>query len=106
MRQRERVAEMRRALPAGARVKQDYAFQEDPTDLAAGDEPARQVRLSELFTAPNRSLVIYHFMYGKAQKKACPMCTPSIGDLSIVVSYMHRSLLRQSSVGCGLPGAA
>lgn len=73
MRQRERVAEMRRALPAGAAVKEDYIFQEGPTDLASGDKPVRQVRLSELFTAPNRSLVIYHFMYGKRQKRACPM---------------------------------
>src|ERR1700726_4227053 len=75
MQQRERVGEMRRALPTGAAVKEDYVFQEGPTGLAAGHKPVRQVRLSELFTAPNRSLVVYHFMYGKGQKRACPMCT-------------------------------
>lgn len=51
---RERVAEMRRELPAGA-VVDDYVFvagPDDPDDLDAGDGPARQVRLSELFTAP------------------------------------------------------
>ena len=62
MRQRERVAKMRRALPPGAAVKEDYVFQEGPTDLATGDEPTRNVRLSQLVTAPNRSLVIYHFI--------------------------------------------
>ena len=64
MRQRERVAELRRHLPEGAPI-QDYEFEEGPRDLNAGDAPARPVRLSELFTAPKRSLVIYHFMFGK-----------------------------------------
>src|SRR5438105_10712701 len=53
MRQREQVAEMRRALPTGAVIKQDYIFQEGPADLAAGNKPVREVRLSQLFTAPN-----------------------------------------------------
>src|ERR1700694_1928904 len=74
MRQRERVAELRRHLPQGAAI-QDYQFEEGPRDLNAGDAPVRAVRLSELFTNPDRSLVIYHFMFGKKQTKACPMCT-------------------------------
>jgi predicted dithiol-disulfide oxidoreductase (DUF899 family) len=74
MRQRERVAEMRRRLPPGA-VVQDYVFQEGPSDLDAGDAPIRSVRLSELFTRPNRSVIIYHLMYGKRQTSPCPMCT-------------------------------
>src|SRR5213080_4514169 len=64
MRQRERVAELRRHLPQGAPI-QDYAFEEGPCDLNGGDAPVRTVRLSELFTKPNRPLVIYHLMYGK-----------------------------------------
>ncbi|SRR6266545_3258369 len=71
MRQRERVAELHRNLP-GAPI-QDYQFEEGPRDLNTGDAPVRTVRLSELFTKPNRSLVIYHFMFGKRQTKACPM---------------------------------
>ena len=38
MRQRETVAEMRRRLPAGARLE-DYVFQEGPANLDAGDVP-------------------------------------------------------------------
>src|ERR1022692_438150 len=71
MRQRERVAELRRNLPEGAPV-QDYQFEEGPRDLNAGDAPVRIVRLSELFSKTDRSLVIYHFMFGKKQTKACP----------------------------------
>lgn len=74
MRQRERVAELRRRLPLGA-IVQDYAFEEGPANLNAGDTPVRTVRLSELFTGPNRSVVVYHFMFGKKQTKPCPMCT-------------------------------
>src|SRR6267378_3141986 len=74
MRQRERVAELRRRLPQGATVE-DYVFEEGPANLDAGDTPTRTVRLSELFTGPDRSAVIYHFMYGKLQTSPCPMCT-------------------------------
>src|SRR5205823_14356710 len=64
MRQRERVAELRRRLPQGAAIRA-YEFEEGPANLDAGDTPIRKVRLSELLTAPNRSLVVYHFMHGK-----------------------------------------
>src|SRR3979409_1406253 len=63
MRQRERVAELRRQLPQGAPI-QDYQFEEGPRDLDGGDAPLRTVRLSQLFTKRNRSLIIYHLMYG------------------------------------------
>ena len=74
MRQRERVAAMRRRLPPGA-IVQNYAFEEGPPNLDGGDAPVETVRLSDLFSGPDRSLVIYHFMYGKRQTTPCPMCT-------------------------------
>jgi hypothetical protein len=91
MRQRERVAELRRHLPQGAAI-QDYQFQEGPCDLNAGDAPARTVRLTELFTKPNRSLVIYHFTYGKAQTKACPMCTAWLDGANGVAHHLAQNL--------------
>ncbi len=91
MRQRERVADLRRHLPQGAPI-QDYHFEEGPRDLNAGDAPVRSVRLSELFTAPNRSLVIYHFMYGKRETKACPMCTAWIDGFNGVAHHIAQNL--------------
>jgi predicted dithiol-disulfide oxidoreductase (DUF899 family) len=91
MRQRERVAAMRRRLPPGA-IVEDYVFQEGPADLDAGDEPLRTVRLSELFSAPDRSLVIYHFMYGKRQTSACPMCTMWIDGYNGVAVHLAQNL--------------
>jgi len=91
MRQRERVAELRRNLPESAPV-QDYQFEEGPRDLNAGDAPARTVRLSDLFTRPNRSLVIYHFMYGKRQTKACPMCTAWLDGANGIAHHLAQNL--------------
>ena len=91
MRQRERVAELRRHLPQGAAI-QDYQFEEGPRDLSAGDSPVHKVRLSELFTKPNRSLVIYHLMYGKLQTKPCPMCTAWLDGANGVAHHLAQNL--------------
>ena len=91
MKQRERVAELRRQLPKGATI-QDYEFLEGPTSLDAGDEPVRKVRLSELFTDPNRSLLIYHFMYGKKQSNPCPMCTAWIDSLNGIAHHLAQNI--------------
>ena len=91
MRQRERVAELRRRLPRGATV-QDYQFEEGPANLGAGDTPTRTVRLSELFTAPDRSLVVYHFMFGKKQTRPCPMCTAWIDGYNGVAHHLSQNL--------------
>src|ERR1041384_8637750 len=84
MRQRERVAELRRGRRKGATI-QDYEFLE-------GDEPGTKVRLSDLFTAPDRSLVIYHLMFGKKQTKPCPMCTAWIDAFNGVAPHLAQNV--------------
>ena len=91
MKQRERVAELRRHLPPGPAM-QDYAFEEGPADLNDGDTPARTVRLSELFTGADRRSVIYHLMYGKRQTKACPMCTAWIDGMNGVAHHVAQNI--------------
>lgn len=91
MRHRERVAELRRRLPPGP-VVDDYAFEEGPADLHAGDAPAQTVRLSELFTQPGRDLVIYHLMYGKRQTEPCPMCTMWIDGFNGVAHHLAQNV--------------
>jgi predicted dithiol-disulfide oxidoreductase (DUF899 family) len=91
MRQRERVAELRRGLPQGTAV-QDYAFEEGPAKLDAGDTPIRTVRLSELFSAPNRTLVVYHFMFGKKKTTPCPMCTLWIDGWNGVAHHLAQNV--------------
>ncbi|MEU4999999.1 DUF899 family protein [Streptomyces sp. NPDC021622] len=89
MRHREEVAARRRALPQGPSV--DYVFVEGPADLDAGDTPVREVALSELFTAADRPLIVYHFMYGKLQTDPCPMCTLWIDGFNGVAHHIARN---------------
>src|SRR5262249_13952418 len=91
MRQRERVAELRRNLPPGP-VIQDYEFTEGPENLDAGDKPTNKVRLSELFTTPDRSLLIYHFMFGKKQTNPCPMCTSVIDSFNGIAHHLAQNI--------------
>jgi predicted dithiol-disulfide oxidoreductase (DUF899 family) len=86
--QRERVAELRRKLPEDT-VATDYVFQEGPGDLAAGDAPVREVRLSEL-VQPGRPLLLVHFMYGGAQDEPCPMCTMWADGYTGVVQHLEQ----------------
>ena len=91
MRQRERVSELRRHLPPGPALE-DYEFIEGPVDLDSGDAPTRPVRLSELFSAAGRPLVIYHLMYGKRQTKACPMCTAWIDGFNGIAHHITQNV--------------
>ena len=91
MQHREKVAALRRGLPQGA-VLQDYEFLEGPADLDEGDEPIHSVRLSELFSAANRPLVIYHLMYGKRNVKPCPMCTMWIDGANGVAQHIAQNI--------------
>jgi predicted dithiol-disulfide oxidoreductase (DUF899 family) len=90
MRQRERVADLRRHLPPGTAV-QDYEFLEGPRNLKDGDEPVTTVRLSELYTAPHRTLVVQHVMYGKLQSTPCPMCTMWVDGLNAAVRHVQQN---------------
>jgi len=89
--QRERVAQLRRQLPQGPAV-QDYVFEEVPAKLDAADSQIQTVRLSQLFSRPDRSVVIYHFMFGKKQTKACPMCTAWIDGFNGVAHHLAQNL--------------
>ncbi len=69
-RQVERVAELRRSLPSGGEVREDYEF----------DSLDGPVKLSQLFEKGD-TLVIYGFMYGPEMPKACSSCTSILDSL-------------------------
>ncbi len=62
-RERDRLAEKRRALP-WVKVEKDYVFQ-------AADGP---VTLSDLFDGRSQ-LIVYHFMFGPEWEEGCPGCS-------------------------------
>jgi predicted dithiol-disulfide oxidoreductase (DUF899 family) len=102
MRHRERVADLRRRLPLGP-VVEDYAFEEGPADLEAGDAPVQTVRLGELFTRPGRDLVVYHLMYGKQQTEPCPMCTMWCDGFNGVARHVAQNVDLAIVAAAGLP---
>src|SRR5579859_5901554 len=76
----ESVAALRRKLPAGGPIPEDYEFEEGAADLD-DTETVRRVRMSELFRRDG-SLVVYSYMYGPQMAKACPMCTAILDGLN------------------------
>lgn len=79
----ERVAALRRNLPADT-VVDDYQL----VDVTSGDG----VRLSQLFSAPHRTLILYHFMYGKAQTEPCPLCTMWIDGYNAAAPHVTQNV--------------
>ena len=70
-RQIEAVAALRRKLPPGGEVTEDYVF--------AGE--SGPLRMSQLFERGS-TLVAYSFMYGPKMEQACPMCTSFLDGLN------------------------
>ncbi len=68
----EQVAALRRELPLGGKVEQNYAFKtlENQT-----------VTLSELFQSDKNSLLVYSYMFGPDDKSPCPACTSLLDGL-------------------------
>ncbi len=79
-RQIESVAALRRQLPLGGLLAQDYEFEEGATDLT-DTKTVQRVRLSDLFSRQNGSLAVYSFMYGPQMAAACPSCTSILDSL-------------------------
>ncbi len=77
----EEVAALRRQLPLGGEVAEDYVFDEGAADLN-DSQTAGQVSLSQLFHPGRDTLAIYSFMFGPKMKAACPMCTSIIDGLN------------------------
>jgi len=70
-RQAERVASLRRDLPAGGEVTGDYHFvAEDGSDVS----------LADLF-GDHETLIVYSYMFGPQRDAPCPMCTSFMGGL-------------------------
>ena len=99
--QRERVAELRRKLPMDTEVE-DYALEEGPADLKVNG-PNRKVRISEMFDHADKSVVLYHFMYGRKQEAPCPMCSLMVDGLAGISRHIGQvlnfALVAEAEVG-------
>jgi predicted dithiol-disulfide oxidoreductase (DUF899 family) len=81
-RQIESVAALRRALPAGGAVKQDYLFDGDDGPLP----------MSALFKPGMDTLAIYSFMYGPEKELPCTGCTHFLDGLEGMVQHINQRI--------------
>jgi predicted dithiol-disulfide oxidoreductase (DUF899 family) len=88
------VAEKRRQLPPGGRLKEDYGFQ-----WANDGKVGQEVRLSELF-GDKPTLILYNFMYGPGWDNPCLSCT-SLMDGFDRTAYQ----VSQDAAFCGIAKA-
>jgi predicted dithiol-disulfide oxidoreductase (DUF899 family) len=77
----EDVAALRRKLPLGGELPEDYVFEEGSADLN-DSKTTRKTRLSELFTRGKDTLVIYSYMFGPQMELPCVSCTSILDGLN------------------------
>ena len=77
----ERAAELRRQLPPGGEVPEDYRF--------AGEDG--ETTLSALF-GDHDTLAIYSYMFGPQRKAPCPMCTSFIGSFATKIADVRQRI--------------
>lgn len=83
----EEAAQMRRDLPAGGALKENYLFQEvDPADGSTTD-----VHFSELF-GDKDDLLIYSYMYGPDWEAPCPSCTSAIDGFNAMSRHVRQQV--------------
>lgn len=91
-RQIESVAAMRRELPLGGPVKEDYIF----------DTEKQRVRLSELFAPGKDTLVVYSFMFGPQMAQPCTACTSILdaldGEAPHVMQRVNLAVVAKSPI--------
>jgi predicted dithiol-disulfide oxidoreductase (DUF899 family) len=78
IRQVEQVAALRRGLPPGGDLREDYVFEEGPADLRDTQTVIR-TKLSELFSPGKDCLVLINTMFAPGDELPCPACN-SLAD--------------------------
>lgn len=70
------LADKRRKLPMGGKLKEDYVFDEIQQSTET------QTPFSQLFSNNKHTLFVYSFMYGPDWDNPCPMCTAILDSLN------------------------
>ena len=78
----EALAALRRALPQGGEVPEEYVFERLDKNLRP-----EKIRMSELF-GQHQTLILYSFMYGPERDLPCPMCTHLLDSVNGAASHV------------------
>jgi predicted dithiol-disulfide oxidoreductase (DUF899 family) len=87
----EEVAALRRKLPLGGKVPEDYIFEETSARL---QDPTlvRKVRMSELFQPGKDTLALYSYMYGPQMKAPCVSCTSILDGMDGTAKHVMQRI--------------
>ena len=85
----EEVAALRRTLPPGGEVREDYLFEEGGGDLN-DTQTIRKTRLSELFTPGKDTLILYSYMFGPQMQSPCVSCTSILDGLNGTAPHVQQ----------------
>ncbi len=77
----ERVAELRRALPPGGEIPEDYVV----------DGENGPIKFSDLF-GDKQTLVVYSYMFGPKRERPCPMCTSLLSAWDGAARNVHERI--------------
>jgi predicted dithiol-disulfide oxidoreductase (DUF899 family) len=81
----EEVAALRRKLPNGGKLKEDYVFEE--IDSKSGE--VKRTKLSGLFKPGKDTLVVYSYMYHPKDEKPCTSCTSIMDGINGMVFHVN-----------------
>jgi predicted dithiol-disulfide oxidoreductase (DUF899 family) len=87
----EAVAALRRQLPLGGPLLEDYAFVEGAADLN-DSSTAHEVRFSSLFAPGQDTLAVYSYMFGPNMKQPCVSCTSILDGLNGTVQHANQRI--------------
>jgi predicted dithiol-disulfide oxidoreductase (DUF899 family) len=85
----EEVAALRRKLPVGGEIPEDYVFEEGAADIN-DIKAARKTRLSELFSPGKDTLVLYSYMFGPNMPAPCVSCTSILDGLNGAAPHVRQ----------------
>jgi predicted dithiol-disulfide oxidoreductase (DUF899 family) len=82
----EDVAALRRNLPLGGLIQEDYVFEEYV------DGKTQQTKLSELFEGDKSTLIVYSLMYGSSWEAPCRMCNGILDGLNGNIPHLTQQV--------------
>jgi predicted dithiol-disulfide oxidoreductase (DUF899 family) len=85
-RQIERVSAMRRALPPGGVIPEDYVF-----ERIGANQRVEQVKMSDLF-GDHPSILLYSFMFGPDRDRPCTGCTHLLDGIDGAARHVSERL--------------
>ena len=81
----EDVAALRRTLPDGGQLKEDYVFEE----MDGQDQKIIHTKFSDLFSPGKDTLIVYSYMYAPKDEKPCTSCTSIMDGINGMVFHVN-----------------